>query len=150
MNQYISKLLAHKTNNLFVQLFRYTFVGGIAFVIDFGLLFLLTAYAGLHYQWSAAISFIAGLAVNYMISITWVFNADEGSRNRLYEFLMFAVVGVIGLGLNALIIYVFTELVGVYYLISKIISTIIVFLWNFLGRRYLLLNFIKICHKIRK
>jgi putative flippase GtrA len=150
MNQYISKLLANKTNNLFVQLFRYTFVGGIAFVIDFGLLFLLTAYAGLHYQWSAAISFIAGLAVNYMISITWVFNADEGSRNRLYEFLMFAVVGVIGLGLNALIIYVFTELVGVYYLISKIISTIIVFLWNFLGRRYLLLNFIKICHKIRK
>jgi putative flippase GtrA len=125
-------------------------VGGIAFVVDFGLLFLLTAYAGLHYQWSAAISFIAGLAVNYMISITWVFNADEGSRNRLYEFLMFAVVGVIGLGLNALIIYVFTELVGVYYLISKIISTIIVFLWNFLGRRYLLLNFIKICHKIRK
>lgn len=150
MNQYISKLLANKTNNLFVQLFRYTFVGGIAFVVDFGLLFLLTAYAGLHYQWSAAISFIAGLAVNYMISITWVFNADEGSRNRLYEFLMFAVVGVIGLGLNALIIYVFTELVGVYYLISKIISTIIVFLWNFLGRRYLLLNFIKICHKIRK
>jgi putative flippase GtrA len=52
------------------------------------------------------------------------------------------VVGLIGLGLNALIIYIFTELAHVYYLLSKIISTIIVFLWNFLARRYSL-TFVK-------
>jgi putative flippase GtrA len=147
MNQFISKLFNDKTNNLFIQLFRYTFVGGIAFVVDFGLLFLLTTYAGVYYQVSAAVSFIAGLAVNYLISITWVFNADDGNRNRMLEFVLFAMVGVIGLGLNALVIYVFTELIGVHYLVSKIISTVIVFLWNFLGRRYLLSQIIKLCHK---
>jgi putative flippase GtrA len=142
MNKFINKLVTNPTNNLLIQLFRYTFVGGIAFVVDFGLLFFLTAYAGLYYQYSAAISFIAGLAVNYLISIKWVFNASNQNRNRLVEFLIFAVVGLIGLGLNALIIYIFTELAHVYYLLSKIISTIIVFLWNFLARRYSL-TFVK-------
>jgi putative flippase GtrA len=144
MNHFVSNLVANKTDNLFVQLFRYTFVGGIAFVVDFGLLFVLTTYAGFHYQLSAALSFIAGLTVNYLMSIKWVFNADA-NRNKTLDFFLFAIIGVIGLVLNALIIYAFTELVGVYYLISKIISTIIVFFWNFLGRRYILLNIINIC-----
>ena len=42
-----------KTDNTIVQLFRYTFVGGFAFVVDFGLLYVLTEYAHFHYLLSA-------------------------------------------------------------------------------------------------
>jgi putative flippase GtrA len=146
MPSIIQNLISEKTDNLLIQLFRYTFVGGIAFVVDFGLLFLLTDYGGLHYQCSAALSFIAGLGVNYLLSIRWVFHAEPEGRNQVADFLMFAAIGVIGLLLNALIIYLCTELLGIYYLLSKIISTIIVFLWNFLGRRFILSNIIHLCH----
>jgi putative flippase GtrA len=147
MLRLLRNLITDRTNNLFVQLFRYTFVGGVAFVVDFALLFILTDYVKWYYQWSAAVSFVAGLTVNYLLSIRWVFHATNTRRSHLVDFLLFAMVGLIGLLLNALIIYVCTELLGVYYLLSKIVSTIIVFLWNFLGRRYLLSNIITSCHQ---
>ena len=43
----IAKLLVNDTNNWFAQLFRYVIVGGIAFVVDYGLLFSLTEFFGL-------------------------------------------------------------------------------------------------------
>lgn len=138
MHEFITRLLARRSDNLAVQLFRYLLVGGAAFAVDFGLLFLLTEYCGFYYQVSAALSFIAGLAANYLLSIKWVFNAADGRANVAAEFAMFALVGVIGLLVNALVMYLLTDLCGVHYLLSKIISTIVVFLWNFFGRRYLI------------
>lgn len=132
-------LFLRSTEDTLVQLFRYVFVGGTAFVADFGSLYLLTEYAGLHYLASATIAFVIGLAVNYFLSTLWVFQA-RNVRNPYMEFLFFALIGVVGLGLNALIMYVFTDLLAVHYLLSKIISTVLVFLWNFLARKYLLFN----------
>lgn len=132
-------LFLRPTEDTLVQLFRYVFVGGTAFVADFGSLYLLTEYAGLHYLVSATIAFVIGLAVNYLFSTLWVFQARK-VRNPYMEFLFFALIGVVGLGLNTLIMYVFTDLLAVYYLLSKIISTFLVFMWNFLARKYLLFN----------
>lgn len=130
------RLFIIPSDSLFPQLLRYAFVGGIAFVADFGLLYLLTQYVGLHYQVSACISFTVGLTVNYFLSVSWVFNKDRDKSKGLTEFLIFALVGVVGLGLNALIMYILTDLYGMLYMISKIFSTIVVFGWNFIGRRY--------------
>lgn len=106
---------------------------------DFGCLFLLTEYAGLHYLLSATIAFIIGLSVNYLVSTLWIFQKGK-VKNRYVEFLFFTLIGVVGLGLNELIMYVFTDLMDVHYLLSKIISTVLVFLWNFLARKYMLFN----------
>jgi putative flippase GtrA len=131
-------LLTEKSNNLFIQLFRYTFVGGLAFLVDFSLLYVLTEYAGLHYLVSASCSFIAGLFVNYFISVFWVFGAS--SMKKIVEFLLFAFVGLIGLGLNDFFLWLFTEQCRIYYMLSKLMAVVLVYLWNFLGRRYFIFN----------
>ncbi len=135
--QKIKSLFMGEAKGTIVQLFRYGFVGGAAFVVDYGALYALTEFAGLHYLLSATISFILGLTVNYLLSISWVFNNGKLS-NRLLEFLVFALIGVIGLGLNTLIMYVSTDLLSIHYMISKIISTILVFFWNFFARKIIL------------
>ena len=56
----IRQLLADKTSSIYVQLVRYTFVGGFAFVVDFSALFLLTNFFAVHYLISAAIAFVFG------------------------------------------------------------------------------------------
>ena len=132
-----SQFFVGKTDKTLLQLFRYTFVGGFAFIVDFGLLFILTEYAGCHYLISAAIAFIAGLLVNYALSKLWVFNKSNYS-NKLTEFLLFALVGIIGLGLTELLMWCFTTLLGIYYILSKMMTTAIVYLWNFFGRKYLI------------
>lgn len=132
-----SDLIKNKSNNIFVQLFRYLFVGGFAFVFDFGILYILTEYFQVYYLFSAAISFIIGLSINYVLSILWVFE-KRTIKNYYLELFIFSFIGVVGLFLNEVILWFFTEKVGAYYLISKILATIIVLLWNFLVRKFVL------------
>lgn len=133
----LETLLKGKPGTLVGQLLRYGVVGGISFIVDYGSLWLLTEKAGLPYLWSAAIAFILGLTCNYFLSTFWVFGESK-IKNAWMEFAAFALIGVIGLGLNELIMYAFTEGVGFHYMISKIVSTVIVFFWNFLARRFLI------------
>jgi putative flippase GtrA len=135
----ISLLLKSKTDNLFVQIFRYTFVGGLAFIVDFSLLYLLTDLFKIHYLVSAGISFIFGLLVNYLLSILWVFNSRK-IKNVMNEFIFFTLIGLFGLGITEVLLWMLTDLFALYYLYSKIITTIIVYFWNFFARKYLLFN----------
>lgn len=137
---WFNRLFSVNTNNILIQLLRYIFVGSVAFIIDFGLLAFFTESLMCPYLLSACISFIGGLATNYLLSIKWVFNQhdDLSKGRRRFDFIMFCVIGVIGLGLNELFLWLFTEGAGLHYLVSKIISTILVFSWNFLARRVLI------------
>ena len=130
-------MFVEPTTNIWLQLLRYGFVGGVAFVADYGSLFVLTHYFGVYYLWSAAIAFVIGLTVNYLLSISWVFNKNRSTKPWV-EFLVFALIGVIGLGLNELIMYVATELLAIHYLLSKLISTGLVFCWNFFARKLII------------
>ena len=122
-------------NALFQQLCRYTFVGAIAFAFDFVSLFALTHFGGIHYLAAAGIAFLIGLCVNYVLSIKWVFNKRSIGDRRI-EFLLFAGIGLAGLGFNELFVWFFTEITRFHYLLSKIVSTAFVYLWNFFARKY--------------
>lgn len=135
----IQSVFKGKTNNTLVQLFRYTFVGGFAFLVDFGTLYILTEYFHIHYLLSAAIAFIFGLIINYLLSVKWVFN-NRAMENRWWEFLLFAIIGLVGLGLNELFLWILTDIFLIYYLVSKIITTFIVYFWNFFARKVLLFS----------
>ena len=121
------------------QMLRYGIVGVIAFLVDYGLLWVLTEWVGLHYLVSAAIAFSVAFLCNYLLSIGFVFglSRDDGPWKNLASFLLIAVIG---LGLNELIMYACSDLLGLHYLLSKIVATVIVFFWNFLARRYLVVR----------
>jgi len=127
----------NKSDKTSVQLFKYFFVGGIAYTVDFGSLFILTDLVKVHYLISAAIAFTLGLITNYSLSIVWVFSKRTLSNRRL-EFIVFSIIGLVGLGLNEVIIWFFTEWIHFHYLISKIFSTVVVFFWNFFARKKIL------------
>ena len=119
------------------QLFRYGIVGGIAFVVDYGTLWFLTDVCHVHYLVSAGIAFVLGLVCNYLLSTRYVFG-ESRLQSHWAEFSVFLIIGVVGLALNELILYVCQDLLGVHYMLGKIVSTVIVFFWNFLARRFLL------------
>lgn len=130
----INKLLVEKTDNVFLQFFRYIFVGGTAFVVDFSLYFIFSEYCGIHYLISAILSFIISVLVNYLMSTKWVFN-QQNIENRVVEFNLFILISTIGLVFTEILLYLFTDILGIYYLFSKIIASIIVLFWNFIARR---------------
>jgi len=133
----LNTLLKQQSERTIIQLFRYFVVGGAAFLVDFGSLFVLTDFFGVYYLISAAIAFILGLIVNYGLSISWVFN-NRTLENSTLEFGVFSLIGIVGLGLNEIFIWFFTAEIGFYYLISKMISAVIVLFWNFFARKFVL------------
>ena len=130
----IDKLFRDPTDDIFLQLFRYIFVGGTAFVVDFFFLYFFSDICGIYYLISAVLSFIISVLVNYLMSTKWVFNQDN-IQNKVLEFNLFILISTIGLGFTEILLYFFTDIVGLYYLISKVIAAIIVLFWNFLARR---------------
>lgn len=126
------------TTNGFLQFFRYVFVGGVATVVDWGVLFVLTDLCKLYHLISAIVSFIAGLMVNFVLSKLLVFNANEARVNKVFELLGYAVIGVVGLGITELIMYLFSDLAHLHYMLSKMIATAVVLIWNYLARKFIL------------
>jgi putative flippase GtrA len=121
-------VLTGKTQNTLHQLIRYLFVGGGAAAVDTGTLYMLNAWLGVHHLIAAAVGFLLGLAVNYWISIAWVFE----SRGKLKEeFILFSIIGVGGLGWTELIMWVSVDLAGLHVMMGKAIALVLVLLWNF-------------------
>lgn len=126
---------------LFFEFLRYAVVGGIAFLADFGALvgsneLLLKNVAGGVYI-ATVIGFIVGLAVNYFLSLIFVFTSakDRGKGRSVGAFLIFAVIGLIGLGLTELGMWIGIELLKWNYMIVKILVTGAVLIWNYAGRK---------------
>ena len=116
---------------------KFGVVGAIAFVIDYGLLALLTEVFGIHYLVSATVSFTVSVIFNYLASMRYVFTHKEGMSRRR-EFVIFVTLSVIGLLINNACMWVGVEMFGWHYLIVKIGATFIVMIWNFVSRKVLL------------
>ncbi len=120
-------------NKLLNQILKFGLVGGTAFVIDYVLLYFCTEFLHIHYLISSIISFTVSVIFNYILSIKWVF--DVKKKQDVKDFVIFIILSVIGLGINSLIMYVMVEKFGVYYMFSKIVSTAVVMVYNFITRK---------------
>lgn len=134
----LNRLFREKTTNIFIQFFRYIFVGGFAFLADAFTLWLCEKW--MNYMIAAAIAFVVGLAVNYALSIWFVFSESSKVKNKVKEFIVYGIIGLIGLLITEGIMYLFTDVFGLYFLISKIIAAAIVLVWNFAARKVVLYN----------
>ncbi len=128
--------------SLAFEFMRYLLVGGSAFLVDFGVLVLfnniLPELFGYRLYIATALGFIAGLIFNYIFSILFVFQTarDHITGRSFRSFMVFTLIGLIGLGLTELGMYAGTELLGIHYMLVKMIVTGIVLIWNYLGRKF--------------
>ena len=118
---------------MFKQIVRFSIVGIIATLIDYGLLYFCTDYLKIYYLISSIISFIVSVIINYILSIKWVF--DVKKKQTFKEFVIFIFLSIIGLLINQFILYFCTDIVNIYYMLSKLIATLIVMIYNFVTRK---------------
>ena len=126
--------------NIIGQFLRYFVTGGLAFIVDFGVFALSLYYFEIHYLVSNLIGLMAGNVVNYLLSIGWVFSAEKRKmeKHRLLEIVVFVLISLFGMGLNEFLMYLFVGVLVVQEMISKIVAAIIVLLYNFFARKYIL------------
>lgn len=119
------------------QFLKFGVVGAAAFVIDYGILMLLSQVVGWDPVLSSAISFTVSVVFNYVASMRYVFTRREDlSRRR--EFVIFVVLSIIGLAINSGCIWLGTQAFGdgaMAVTVTKIVATVVVALWNFWSRK---------------
>ena len=138
------KLEIIKNNKNILEFLRYLIVGGIAFIVDFTVLFILKEFVLKDFYYSLYIStafgFIFGLIVNYCLSIFYVFSSAKGTQigRSMNDIFIFALVGIIGLIISEFGMFIGAEKFELNYLLVKIAVTIVVLLWNYIARKILI------------
>lgn len=136
------KTLMDKIKNLFTshpqlaELFRFAFTGGVCFLVEFVALTLLVELVHVPVLIATAIAFLISVAVNYILCVKWVFTgARDGGTGVKATFLL---TSGMGFALNELFMWLLNIVLGVHYMIAKVISTLLVMIWNYFTKRMVL------------
>ena len=154
--------IVQSKKDIFWEIFRFLLVGGTATLVDYAVFYLFRQWilparlieSGVWNVCSLVIAtaagFCVGLTVNWILSVKFVFravrNKEEASSKK--SFLLFATIGLIGLGITelgvVLLVHIFPEitLFGVTNFLlpwdewlAKAIMTCIVLVFNYVGRK---------------
>ncbi len=121
-------------NKLINKIIRFSIVGGIATIIDFVFLYIFKEFLNIDVILANTLSFIISVTYNYIASITWVFDTNK-NKNKKIQFILFIIFSIVGLIINNIILYILTDKLNIYYLISKAVATLIVMIFNFITRK---------------
>lgn len=117
-----------KGKPMIVEFFHYGIGGGIACVINFLSLFLLTEKAGFYYLVSALISYPLAFLTGFVFQAFITFKHREKLVHKMAWFFAHQAVGF---GLFMALLYGMTDMLRIHYLVSFFISAGIVYLFNF-------------------
>lgn len=114
---------------LLIKFLKFGVVGASGVLVDFGVTWLLKEQARLNKYLANSTGFACAVVSNYILNRIWTFHSAD--PNVGVQFAKFAIVALVGLGMNNAIIYFLNEKQGVKFYMSKLIATGIVMLWNF-------------------
>lgn len=130
------------TNNEFVKVILYLFVGRTAALVEWGLFYLFFYYllAGLGLSVdtltmvATALAFGLSTLYHYFLGNVLVF--DSGSKyDKSKELSLVFLVSIMGLVFNLVLMYVFVGLLAWQPMLAKVITSCIVVVWNYLSRK---------------
>lgn len=125
-----------KQNELFVQIFKFGIVGGIATIIDVIFLYFFKEICKIPLEFANTLSFSIAVIYNYIASVKWIFKVKK--ENAKKNFIFFILFSIIGLIINDALILLLSNKLHIYYLLSKILATIVTMIFNFITRKLFL------------
>ena len=117
------------------QLSRYAVVSLVALALDFAVFLALTSASSLRPSLAGVAGYAAGMSLHYLLSIAFVFDARATDKHHARLFGEFALTGVGGMGVTALVIAVATGIGGLAPLAGKVLAAGASFIVVFALRR---------------
>lgn len=121
-----------------LELFRYFLASLAALAVDTGVLSFCYRVLQLDLVWSATVGFVLGATVVYVLSVCWVFPKRRLARSPVIEFLVFVGIGIAGLGVTQLVLWLGVNRLGLVAEAVKLAAAACTFVFNFLVRKFLL------------
>lgn len=130
------------TDNEYIKVLLYLFVGGTAALVEWGLFYVFITYVlnGIGLSLTAmtmlgtCMAFCLSTLYHYFLGNILVFNSGSKYK-RGKELSLVFLVSIMGLVFNLLFMYIFVSLIGWNPMASKVLTSCIVVVWNYLSRK---------------
>jgi dolichol-phosphate mannosyltransferase len=110
----------------------FAMVGASGILVNSLSLYLATASLHIYYLVSVGIATAASTLWNFILTEVLVYRAHSPVKDRLRRLGLFSVVNVIALALRTPFIYLMTTLLGIYYVVSNLVSIVVLTILRFL------------------
>jgi putative flippase GtrA len=107
-------------------------VGVAATITDWSTFFVLTHFFGVENVHAALIAYCCGGVISYTLNRAHTFDSD---RSHFEAGWRFAVVMAVGFSLTGLFVWIFADRLGLPPMAARVISTGIVFFWNYIAHK---------------
>ena len=133
---YLKNLTGYFTykKKIIVEFLKFSFVGLVGTFVNIFILYTLTERFKVYYVISSLFAFVVAVSVNFIFNKIWTFN-EKIYYKTIKEFISFLIVSLFALSINILFLYIFTEYLGIYYIVSQIIAIGISLVINFIGNK---------------
>jgi putative flippase GtrA len=113
-----------------LKFLKFCAVGFSGMLIDFGTTWLLKEKVRINKYIANSTGFILAATSNYIWNRLWTFQSENSQIT--FEYLSFIIISVIGLGINNLVIFIFSDKLKFNFYFSKLIAIGVVTIWNFI------------------
>lgn len=120
MWHYSMSLVVQATRR-YKKLFRFLIVGTSGVIVNMGLLYYLTEFAGLHYLFSSIIAIETAIINNFLWNNYWTW--EKGSKGTGRRFVKFNITSLASLVVNIGLLFLLTE-TGLWYLAANAIGIV--------------------------
>lgn len=107
-------------------------VGAVGTLGHYAVLVLLVEYGRAGAVFSSMCGFVVGAATNYMLNYYFTFRSKRPHRDAAPRF---ALIALIGVGLNTAVMGLLANGLELHYLLAQICATVLILVWNFSANR---------------
>ncbi|MEP1471089.1 MAG: GtrA family protein [Halieaceae bacterium] len=115
------------------RLIRFCVVGLITAVIHYGILLLGVEQFATDATLASSIGFIVAVSFNYLMHYSWTFDQPAPHGRTLVRYLVMIACGFM---INAVVMFVASDILAILYLISQALAMAAVLVWNYLLANY--------------
>lgn len=127
------KRLIRQLFQKFRHLILYGIIGSFSSGTDFVIYTLLVQFVGVQYLVANCISVLVGISTSFVLNRSFNFKVKDHAKRR---FAMFLTIGLSGLMISNVILYLCIDVLGKNELISKLLSIVLVVFLQFLANKY--------------
>ncbi|NJD58344.1 MAG: glycosyltransferase family 2 protein [Anaerolineae bacterium] len=129
---YFKQLWTLKFGTSTLRFAGFALVGASGILVNSLVLYLATSRLNIYYLLSVAIATVASTLWNFGLTETLVYRASDQSKGRIQRLALFSVMNIAALALRGPIIYLLTSIFSVNYLVSNLISLVLLTVLRFL------------------
>jgi putative flippase GtrA len=121
-----------------IPFLKYSIVGVSGTFIDLIFLYILVDVYSYPVISSAIISFILAATNNFIFNQLWTFKDEKETKlDKKYhiKYLKFMIISTIGLCFTVILMYILHNVLFLWYILAKIMTSAVVLLWNYYANK---------------